>query len=289
MFVKLHSQLLDSSLWCEPPDVTKLWICLMLMADPDGQVNASAPGIASRANLPLPRVKVLLEKFAKPDPDSRNPQHQGRRIERIDGGYKILNFVYFRYLGSKEWQREQTRLRVEKWRSQRNASVTQRNATKNEERRTKNEEEEEDLCSLDNVNDKIDKSKRIRETNVLISASNSFDLPIVSKRSKEPTRIGEVLERVIPPRESRIDETLSRCAKVTGDRGFLVDGWRRTIGIVLCHPGAAEQLRQILDDLPKDSNARSAAARGKKQIMNPKSYLSSQIKRLEKIALNQGS
>ena len=56
-FVKLDCGILDSSLWVEAAEVRIVFITTLAMCGPDGLCRATAPGIARRANLPLPKVR----------------------------------------------------------------------------------------------------------------------------------------------------------------------------------------------------------------------------------------
>ena len=51
-FVKVHSSILDSSVWLEDDRTRIVWFTLMAMADRDGRVEASVPGLANRARVP---------------------------------------------------------------------------------------------------------------------------------------------------------------------------------------------------------------------------------------------
>lgn len=95
-FVKLDCGILDSSLWVEDPEIRITFITMLAMCDPTGLCAATAPGIARRANLPLDVVRNALDRLESPDPDSRTPESEGRRIQRCEDGYRVLNFLKYR-------------------------------------------------------------------------------------------------------------------------------------------------------------------------------------------------
>jgi hypothetical protein len=95
-FVKLDAGILDSSLWAEAPETRVVFITILAMTRPHGVCEATAPGIAHRANLPLRVVRTALSKLEAPDPDSRSTVGEGRRIVRIDGGYRVVNYTKYR-------------------------------------------------------------------------------------------------------------------------------------------------------------------------------------------------
>lgn len=95
-FVKLDTGALDSSLWSEPSDVVKVFFTMLLMCDSEGLCAATAPGIASRANLPLDKAREILEHLESPDLDDRSQVDDGRRIQRVPGGYRLTNYLKYR-------------------------------------------------------------------------------------------------------------------------------------------------------------------------------------------------
>lgn len=95
-YVKLDCDILDSSLWVEDLTVRVVFITMLAMADSEGFCRATAPGIARRGNMLLADVRVALEVLQQPDPDSRTPARDGRRIQRMDGGYLVLNYLLYR-------------------------------------------------------------------------------------------------------------------------------------------------------------------------------------------------
>lgn len=94
-FTKLHSTILDSSVWGEPDHVRIVWMTMLAMADADGVVMASVSGLARRAVEPAEKTTHALEVLLAPDPDSRDGT-TGERIEKVPGGWLILNHSAYR-------------------------------------------------------------------------------------------------------------------------------------------------------------------------------------------------
>lgn len=120
-FVKLDCGIVDSTLWADR-DSREIFITALLMAVPYeftkpqeqidvnairltgfvappgwyGFVSAAGPGIVRRAGLDLEAGIEALEHLGSPDPGSRTPTFEGRRMIRIDGGYLILNYMNYR-------------------------------------------------------------------------------------------------------------------------------------------------------------------------------------------------
>lgn len=118
MYNKLFSKILDSSIWLEPAETRIVWITLLAAMDEDGFAHFSAiENLASRARVTVEQAAKAVECFIAPDPNSGNPANEGRRIERVPGGFIILNAAIHREVISRVIQREQNRQRVAKHRS----------------------------------------------------------------------------------------------------------------------------------------------------------------------------
>lgn len=111
MYAKLYSSLLTSSLWAEDAETRLTWITFLAAADRDGFVFGSPVGMANLARVSAAGARRAIEKFLSPDPDSsdsmRNPEFEGRRLESVDGGWRILNYGYYRSLQRAEDRRAQ--------------------------------------------------------------------------------------------------------------------------------------------------------------------------------------
>ena len=104
-YTKLFSSITESTIWVEPYPTRILWVAMLAMADQHGRVWGSIPGLARRANITLPETEQGLQAFLSPDPYSRTPDHEGRRIECIEGGWKLLNYAKHRAIKDEESQR----------------------------------------------------------------------------------------------------------------------------------------------------------------------------------------
>lgn len=82
---------------------------MLAMADSKGRVWASVPGLANRARISVEAAREAISTFLSPDPDSRTPDHEGRRIEPIDGGWRLLNHEKYRTIRDEESVKESKR------------------------------------------------------------------------------------------------------------------------------------------------------------------------------------
>lgn len=129
-YTKLHSTILDSSVWAESIATRIVWITMLAMADQNGVVQASAGGLARRANVTREECDEALAVFLGPDPDSRDGT-TGERIEKVPGGWLVLNHANYRDKQTRE--QEQTALRVARHRAKQSVTcndVTDGNAEK---------------------------------------------------------------------------------------------------------------------------------------------------------------
>lgn len=95
-YVKLFGSMLDSTVWDLPNHTRIVWITLLAMKDQDGEIEASIPGLAKRARVTLEEVQDALAALMAPDKFSRTTDHDGRRIEEIPGGWRVLNHDVYR-------------------------------------------------------------------------------------------------------------------------------------------------------------------------------------------------
>lgn len=113
MYNRLFTKILDSSIWLEPTTTRIVWITLLAAMDEEGYAHFSAiENLASRARVSKREAQKAIDCFLNPDPNSENPANQGRRVERVPGGFLILNADEHRRTLNREIRREQTRLRV---------------------------------------------------------------------------------------------------------------------------------------------------------------------------------
>ena len=101
-YTKLFSSITDSTIWCESADTRVVWITMLAMCDRFGRVAASIPGLAKRSQVTLKNTEIALELFLSPDKYSRTKDHEGRRIEEIPGGWRLLNHSMYRDLRDEE-------------------------------------------------------------------------------------------------------------------------------------------------------------------------------------------
>lgn len=125
-FTKLFQSIIYSSVWQEPAETKVVWVTMMAMADQHGCVGASIIGLAKQAGVSIEQCEKAIEKFLSPDKYSRTPDYEGRRIEKIDGGWVLLNHAKYRRLMSAEDRREKARVAKATWRASKKPKCLER-------------------------------------------------------------------------------------------------------------------------------------------------------------------
>src|SRR3990167_2613671 len=96
MYTKLFASILDSSIWLEALATRIVWLTLLAAKDSDGFARfASIENLARRAIVSVAEAEAAIAKLESPDPRSSNPEHEGRRVERVPGGWLILNAALY--------------------------------------------------------------------------------------------------------------------------------------------------------------------------------------------------
>lgn len=99
---------------------------LIVLADADGIVDMTPQAIFAHTSIPLEIIEKGLKKLSEPDPYSRTPGEEGRRIVCIDEhrpwGWQIVNYLKYKHLKDSDEVREQNRVRAQRFRDKRNAT-----------------------------------------------------------------------------------------------------------------------------------------------------------------------
>ena len=115
-YTKLFQSIVTSSIWTEDDQTRIVWITMLALADRNGEVQASIPGLARVSGVSIQATEAAIAKFLAPDPYSRTPDEQGRRVAVIEGGWEIINHPKYRALASREDQKEKGAERVKRYR-----------------------------------------------------------------------------------------------------------------------------------------------------------------------------
>lgn len=99
---------------------------MIVLADADGIIDMTPQAMAARTSIPLEIIKKGIPILEAPDPYSRTPGQDGKRIELIDGhrpwGWHIVNHEKYKHLRDAKEVRAQNRERQQRFRDKK--SVT---------------------------------------------------------------------------------------------------------------------------------------------------------------------
>lgn len=153
-YTKLFSSIVASTIWREDDKTRIVWITMLALSDRDGVVEGSIPGLADLARVTIEECEQSLTKLQQPDKYSRTPDHDGRRIEVIDGGWFIINRAKYRDLVPDEQRRERDRLRQQRHRQGHCGKVTLSRVTGCDSHETSHQKEKETKTETEKIKSK---------------------------------------------------------------------------------------------------------------------------------------
>jgi len=99
VYAKIFTQIYDSSI-ADDWQVRVVFEDLLILANPDGEVDMTPESISARTRIPLEIIKRALHILQQPDPKSRTPDQEGRRLVLLnshrDWGWLIVNYEKYR-------------------------------------------------------------------------------------------------------------------------------------------------------------------------------------------------
>ena len=117
-YSKLWADIADSSIWRESHTTRIVWVTLLAICNANGLVRASRLGLSDRCRVTPEELDRALLVLTSPDPDSRTPDNEGRRVEyEVGAGWRILNYSQFRERVSDDPIAEANRIRQRKHRA----------------------------------------------------------------------------------------------------------------------------------------------------------------------------
>lgn len=139
-YTPLFEQIVDSSVWEESDLVVKVWITLLAKKRKNGIVYGSAFNIARWAKKSEGEVLEALKVLSEPDTKRLEPQpFDGRRIEKVDGGWLLLNAKTYQKMMTEENKRFSNAEAQARWRERKKCS-TRNNGDKDEGNRPASKE-----------------------------------------------------------------------------------------------------------------------------------------------------
>ncbi len=139
MFAKVFGQIFDSSI-AEDYNCRRMFMDLLVLADPTGAVDMTHEAISRRTNVPIEEVERQIKELSQPDTKSRSRLEEGKRLVPLDKnrdwGWQIVNYQHYRRLKDEESRRSYFRDAQRKSRAKKKKEVQEE------------EEEEVKVCSI---------------------------------------------------------------------------------------------------------------------------------------------
>lgn len=100
---------------------------LLASMDEDGMCQfASIANLARRAIVTAEEARHAVSIMESPDPDSSDPENEGRRLERVPGGWIVLNAAKYKLIVSGSESRRLARERAQRYRDRKNGITPKR-------------------------------------------------------------------------------------------------------------------------------------------------------------------
>jgi hypothetical protein len=268
-YTKLFASLLASTVWSESNETRIVWITLLAMADSRGVAEASIPGLAVFARLPVESVRTALERLSAPDPDSRSQEHEGRRIVAIDGGWHLLNHGKYRERLNADERREYLRLKQREYRQRHKQVSTNVNTVSDTDTLLTQPEAEAEAEA-----ETKEKSARVSRApaspspaQILMTSWNELTTqPIARCRDLTPKRITHLKARL---KERPLDEWPEIFARIEASpfcRGENARGWVASFDWVIGSPDVAVKVLEGKYDARRRAEPTAAELRDAKAI-----------------------
>ncbi len=127
MYVKLFSSIYQGTLRGNAHGLL-VFTNLLAHADQDGVVDIHPRAIAEEVGLTQDEVRAALHMLESPDPESRSPADEGRRISRIDEhrswGWEIVNYAKYAAIRKAEDRRQQVAEAVKRHRARKGVIIS---------------------------------------------------------------------------------------------------------------------------------------------------------------------
>ncbi len=128
MYGKIFESMYDGTLATRGPwQAIVTFQQMIVLCDKHGTVDMTPEAIARRTTIPLEIIQTGIAALELPDPESRIPDDDGRRLARLSDlrawGWQIVNYLHYRRLHREEDRREYMRQYQRKRRADVNKNV----------------------------------------------------------------------------------------------------------------------------------------------------------------------
>lgn len=111
MYGKVFEQMYDGTLASKGPwQALVTFQQMIVLAEKNGVLDMTAEALSRRTTIPLDIIQIGIAALEQPDPESRTPDEEGRRIVRLrpdrSWGWRLVNHEHYRKIRSAEERRE---------------------------------------------------------------------------------------------------------------------------------------------------------------------------------------
>ena len=103
-YTPLYDHMLDGTLFGKWPH-TGIWACLLSRVSREGTIDEVPELLAAKIGVDVKTLMSCIHDFMQPDPNSRTPDHEGRRLALIDParpwGWVVLNHSKYKEFARK--------------------------------------------------------------------------------------------------------------------------------------------------------------------------------------------
>lgn len=106
-YIPLFKSVVRSSLWSLDAETIKVFLTVCAEADSEGCCSASIDGIRRIADVPLDACRRALDTLCAADQYSKDLERgaDGRRLEKVQGGWRVINLTWYQEAARKEADR----------------------------------------------------------------------------------------------------------------------------------------------------------------------------------------
>jgi hypothetical protein len=116
-YVKVFGDLiLTSTVWRESKEVKLLWMTMLFLANRNGLVEATIPGMAHYSGLTITETEDALKVLSEEDKYSRTQELGGKRVVKTPDGWRVVNYILYRDRMTKEERRDYKRVKQAEYR-----------------------------------------------------------------------------------------------------------------------------------------------------------------------------
>ncbi len=131
MYGKIFESAFAGTLYGSGPTVFAVWSFVIAAAKPPGTVELNPKMLAACLGTDILDVREAIDFLCQPDPDSRNPEQDGRRLIHLGGlQYQVVSFGKYRLMRSDEDRRDYMRDYMRERRSCKQQELTKVNESK---------------------------------------------------------------------------------------------------------------------------------------------------------------